>query len=39
MKAPKLILTLISILLFTVTGFAQNPDKAAKQGLDPARQQ
>lgn len=39
MKAPKLILTLISILLFTVTGFAQNPDKAAKQELDPARQQ
>ena len=39
MKAPKLILTLISILLFTVTGFAQNSDKAAKQVLDPARQQ
>ncbi|MDE0861164.1 MAG: hypothetical protein OSA93_13455, partial [Akkermansiaceae bacterium] len=38
MKAPKLILTLISISVFTVAALAQNSDKAAKEILDPVRQ-
>ena len=38
MKAPKLILTLISISVFTVMALAQNLNRATKEGLDPASQ-